>query len=99
MNHLDGSKKRIWVWSPQFRGKSSDHWVRVLTPEQEEFYMARREAMAAKISAAAETHFVCRPCQIAAEAGLRGKENHVAAGCKGGKTCDCQHREDGRFSK
>jgi hypothetical protein len=98
VNHLDGSTKRIWVWSPDYRGRSQDHWVRKLTPAQKEFYMARREAMA-NVKAASETQFVCRPCQICAENGLRGEKNHRDAGCPGDASCDCQHREDGRVAK
>lgn len=88
INHLDGSNRRVWVWNPDphIRNKMN-YWVRKLTPEQEEFYMARREEQA-KLKEAAEPSFVCRPCQIAAEAGLRGEKNHLDAGCKG---CDCQH--------
>lgn len=89
-NHLDGEMRRTWAWNPySYKGP---RWERLLDSEQMEFYMKRRLAAEA-VKKNAETGFVCRPCMIAADAGLHGEKNHTDAGCKGEQACDCQHRE------
>ncbi|MEU4066693.1 hypothetical protein AB0F25_30645 [Streptomyces wedmorensis] len=86
MNHLDGATRRTWQASTHW---GPDHWRRVRTEEEEEFYLNRRRMIEAKAS----TSFVCKPCAKAAAKGKFGDKAHTKAGCKGEHACDCQHRE------